>query len=29
MQTQDPWTKVDERAEPMALHQDEPAAAFA
>ncbi|AZD98065.1 hypothetical protein C4K12_2199 [Pseudomonas chlororaphis subsp. aureofaciens] len=29
MQTQDPWTKVDERAEPMALHQGEPAAAFA
>ncbi|CAI9007344.1 hypothetical protein EMIT051CA3_90015 [Pseudomonas chlororaphis] len=29
MQTQDPWTKVDERAEPMALHQGEPAGAFA
>ncbi|AZD34982.1 hypothetical protein C4K22_2239 [Pseudomonas chlororaphis subsp. aurantiaca] len=29
MQTQDPWTKVDECAEQMALHQGESAAAFA
>ncbi|AZE48070.1 hypothetical protein C4K04_2397 [Pseudomonas chlororaphis] len=28
MQPQDHWTKVNERAEQMALHHGEPAAAF-